>query len=130
MGVFGSAIVNVGKDLLLVDESSALVNDGVGDLSDQNNKSGRSVVVLRVGPDQKNSVHDGHEQIRDRGQIIRAGAVSGQLIEQLLQGLQVEVVVVSLNACSLNFLLEFTEWTGVSGLVLLQELEHLLDALT
>jgi len=71
-------------------------------------------------------VHDGHEQVGDLSQIL---VVSAETVEQVSQRLQVEVVVVGLNAIALDFLLELTEGTSVSGLVLLEELEHLLDAL-
>jgi hypothetical protein len=91
------------EDLLLVDEVSAPINDCVGDLPDQNNKSGRSVVILGVSPDEQDGVHNRHEQVCD---ILELEGVVGQVIEQLGQSLQVEVVIVSLNSGSLNFLLE------------------------
>jgi len=59
-----------GENLVLVNERLASVDDGVGDLSDEDNKSGRSVVVLRVGPDQQDGMHDGHEQVRDLSQVL------------------------------------------------------------
>jgi hypothetical protein len=120
-------ILDEGKDLLLIDEVSAPINDCVGDLSNKNNKSGRSVVVLRVSPNEEDGVHDGHEQVSD---LLELEGVIGQAGKKLRKSLQVEVVVVSLNSGSLNFFLELGERTSVSGLVLLEELEHLLDALT
>jgi hypothetical protein len=91
------------EDLLLVDEVSAPINDSVGDLPDEYNKSGRSVVILGVSPDEQDGVHNRHEQVCD---ILELKGVVGQVIEQLGESLQVEVVVVSLNSGSLNFLLE------------------------
>jgi hypothetical protein len=51
------------EDLLLVDEVSAPINDSVGDLPDEYNKSGRSVVILGVSPDEQDGVHNRHEQV-------------------------------------------------------------------
>jgi hypothetical protein len=82
---------------------------------------------LRVSPNEEDGVHDGHEQVSD---LLELEGVIGQAGKKLRKSLQVEVVVVSLNSGSLNFFLELGERTSVSGLVLLEELEHLLDALT
>ena len=49
------------KDLFAIDLASALVDDGIADLSDQNNKSWWSVVILRVSPNQQNGVHHWNE---------------------------------------------------------------------
>jgi hypothetical protein len=62
---------NESKDLILVDEVSAPINDSVGNLSDQNNKSGRSVVILRVGPNHKDGMHNRHEEVSDLLQLKR-----------------------------------------------------------
>ena len=61
MGILRSVTLDVAEDLFSSDVGSALRDDGVADLSDQDDKSGWSVVVLGVGPDQQDSVHDGHE---------------------------------------------------------------------
>jgi len=71
-------------------------------------------------------MHDGHEQLSDIAQLLR---VVRQLVEEIGQGLQVEVVIVGLDTRSLHLLLELGEGTSVGTLVLLEELEHLLDAL-
>jgi hypothetical protein len=73
-----------GKYLVLVNERLASIDDGVGDLSDEDNKPGRSVVVLRVGPDQQDGVHDGHEQVRDLSEVL---GVLAKGIEELRQRL-------------------------------------------
>jgi hypothetical protein len=57
--------LDVAEDLLTVDRKSAGSDDCVADLSDEHNKSGGSVVVLRVVPDQEDGVHDWDEELRD-----------------------------------------------------------------
>ena len=49
------------KDALTIYLGAALIDNGVADLTNENKKSSRSVVVSAVLPDKKNSVHDGHE---------------------------------------------------------------------
>jgi hypothetical protein len=43
----------------------ALTNNSIADLTDENNKASRSVIVGRIGPDHENGVHDGDELARD-----------------------------------------------------------------
>ena len=49
------------KDLLTVDVGTALADDRVTDLTDENDKTSGSVVVLRVVPDEQDCVHDRHK---------------------------------------------------------------------
>ena len=63
-------VFDEGKDLVAVDRVAALVDDRVRNLSDQHDKAGRRVVVLRVGPDQQDGVHDGHEKLVDVSQLL------------------------------------------------------------
>lgn len=114
-----------GEDFLTIDKVLASVNNGIADLSDEYDKSRWSVVVLGVGPDQENGVHDWDEQFLDIAELLR---IVGQLLEQAAEGLQVQVVVVGLDSSHLDLLLKLGEGTSVSGLVLLEELQHLLDA--
>ena len=53
------------EDLLTVDFIAADSNNGIADLSDENNKSRWSVVVLRVGPNKQDSVHNWNEDLSD-----------------------------------------------------------------
>ena len=114
------------KDGWSINGGTAPVDDGVADLSNQHHKSSWSVVVLGVGPDQENSVHDWDEEIDHVAELL--GRV-GQLVEQVEKGLKVEEVLGGFRPGDLNLLLELGEWTSVGGLVLFQELEDLLDSL-
>ena len=82
--------------------------------------------MLRVGPDQKDGVHDGDKEVRNLTQF--EGGIL-QLEEVLRQGLEVLVVLISLHTSDLNFLLKLGESAGLGRLVLFEELENLLDAL-
>ena len=119
-------ILDRAKDLVTVDLLAALVDDGVADLADQHQEACGRVVVLGVGPDEEDGVHDGHEELGDIGQVLR-GVL--KLVEVLLEGLEELVVLVSLDASNVNLLLQLAEGTSLGRLVLLEELEHLLDAL-
>lgn len=83
--------------------------------------------MLGVGPDQQDGVHDGDEELGNLGQL-ETGVV--QLIEVLLEGLEILVVLVGLKASDLNLFLELAEGASLGGLVLLEELEDFLDALS
>ena len=54
-------VLDAGEDGLAVDVLSALVDDSVADLSDQDYKTSGRVVVWRVGPDHEDHVHNRHE---------------------------------------------------------------------
>ena len=82
--------------------------------------------MLRVGPDQQDSVHDWNEQVYH---LVKLLSRVCQLIEELQQGLEVQEVLSGFRPGDLNLLLKLAEWTGVGRLVLFQELEHLLDSL-
>ena len=102
-----------------------MVDDGVADLSDQDNESRWSVVVLGVGPDKQNSMHNWNEQLSDVIQILSS---ISQLIEEIGQGLKVLEVLVGFSSGCVHFLLQLAERTSVGGFVLLQELQDLLDS--
>ena len=126
VGFTGLVVLDEREDLLAINEVAASVDHSVADLADEHDEAGGRVVVLRVSPDKEDRVHDGHEQLSDVAQLL---GVVGQLVEEIGQGLQVEVVIVGLDTGSLDLLLELGEGTSVGTLVLLEELEHLLDAL-
>jgi hypothetical protein len=63
-----------------VDGVSASDDDGVADLSDQHNKPGWGVVVLRVLPDQQNCLHDGCEEVNHLWEI---GTSADQVMEKI-----------------------------------------------
>lgn len=109
-----------------IDGSTASVDDGVTDLSDQDNKSSWGVVMLRVGPDEQNGVHDWNEKVNHLIQLLSG---IGKLVEQTEEGLKVEEILSCLRSCDLNFLLKLTEGTGVGRLVLLQEFKNFLNSL-
>jgi hypothetical protein len=46
------------EDGWAINGPSAPADDGIADLSDEDHKPGWSVVVLRVGPDEEDSVHN------------------------------------------------------------------------
>jgi len=127
VGLSSVLILDSVKDFLAINKSAALGNDGVADLSDENDKASRGVVVLRVGPDEENGVHDGHKELSNLVGLI-AGA--DELAEEVLEGAEILVVLVGLFLGNLNFLLQLGEGGGVGALVLFKELKDLLDALT
>jgi isochorismate hydrolase len=49
------------KDFFTRNLAFALIDDGIADFSNQNNKSGWSVVVLRVSPNEQDGVHNWNE---------------------------------------------------------------------
>ena len=127
VGITGVLVFDGTEDLVAVHGLAALEDDGVADLADEDEKTSGGVVVLRVGPDEENRVHDGHEVLGDFRKLERG---IDELVEVLLEGLEELEVLVSLDAGSGNLLLELAEGAGLGRLVLLEELEHLLDALT
>ena len=62
------------------DGVSASDDDGVADLSDQDNKPGWGVVVLRVLPNQQNCLHDGCKEVNHLWEI---GTGADQVVEQI-----------------------------------------------
>ncbi len=119
-------ILDCTKDFVAVDLLTTLENDGIADLSDEDQEASWSVIVLRVGVDQHDGVHDRDEVLGNIGQIERGVDES---VEIFLKGLKVLVVFISLDSGNVHFFLEFAEGTRLSGLVLLEELEDLLHAL-
>jgi hypothetical protein len=109
-------VLDVSKDLLSINIGRASLYDSIADFLDQDNKSGWSVVMLRVVPDQKDCVHNWKECIRAVFQVLRG---ISKLTEQVDQSLQVKVVLIGLIFGNLNFLLKLTERTCEGGLVLL-----------
>ena len=83
------------KDGWSIDGSSASINDGVADLSDQNNQSSRGVVVLRVRPDQQDSMHDWDKKVNH---LIELLSSVSKLIEEIQQGLEIEEVLSGLGS--------------------------------
>ena len=94
------------KNFVAVDLLAALGNDGVADLSNENQEARGSVVVLRVGPDKQDGMHDGHEELSNFSQIKRS---ISEFVEVLFKCLKILVVFVSLKACSLHLFLELAE---------------------
>lgn len=68
------------KDGKSIDGISASDDDGVADLSDQDNKPGWSVVVLGVLPNQQNGLHDWCKEVNYFWEI---GAGADQVVEQI-----------------------------------------------
>lgn len=114
------------EDALRADLTAALLDDGVANLADEHKQAGRRVVVLGVGPDQQNGVHDGDKALGDFGKLV---TFVHQVVDVLLEGLEILRVLIGLQSCDVDLFLKLAESAGLSGLVLLQELEHLLDAL-
>ena len=127
MGFLWLFILDEGEDLLTVDVVTALVDDGITDLSDKYHKSGGGVIVGWVSPDEKDHVHGGHEQLWDLSEVL---ASVSQRVEQLCESLQVLAVLISFLSGSLDLLLKFREGASVGGLVLFQELKNFLDSVT
>ena len=73
-----------------IDGSTASVDNGVADLSDQDNKPSWGVVMLRVGPDKQNSMHDWNEKVNHLIQLL---SCIGELVEQIEEGLKVEEIL-------------------------------------
>lgn len=114
------------EDFGTIDCSATLLDNGVADLANKNHESRWSVVTWGVVPDKKDGVHNRNEEIDDLGELL--GAV-GQVEEQVLKSQEVLQVFVGLFLGNLNFLLEFTERSGVSAFVLFKELKNFLNAL-
>jgi hypothetical protein len=114
------------KDCLAINILAALADDGVADLTDEDNKACRGIVVRRVGPNHENHVHDWDEEVWNLSELL---AQVCELVEQSSKGLKILKVLVGLRAGSLDLFLKLAEGTSVSRFVLLEELKNLLDAL-
>lgn len=79
------------KDLPAINGGPAPVDNGIADLSYEHDKSGWGIVVLGVGPDEKNCVHDWLEDVDKLGELL---SLVGKSLEELHQGLEVPVVLV------------------------------------
>jgi len=126
MSFLGLLILDAAENGLTIDIFAALADDGIADLTDENDKAGRGVVIGRIGPDHENHMHDGDKEVGDLSELLTQVS---ELVEQGSEGLQVLEVLVTFRAGSLDFLLELAERASVGGLVLLEELEDLLYAL-
>lgn len=126
MSLFWLFTLDEAKDLLTIDVLVASGNDRVANLTDENYEPGRRVVVLRIGPDEEDGVHDWHKELN---YLLKVIGWVGELIEQFDQGLEILVVLVGFRSSDLDFLLELAERSSVGRLVLLEELKHLLDPL-
>jgi len=69
VGISSVVILDGVENLLAINEVLALSNNSIADFADEHNKAGRSVVVVGVLPDQKDSVHDGHEEVSNFGEL-------------------------------------------------------------
>jgi hypothetical protein len=127
MGLFGFFVLDAGKDGWSIDEVLALVDDGIANLTDQDNKACRGIVMGGVGPDHQDHVHDGHEEVWNICELL---ARLGQLLEEVLKGLQVLLVLIGFSPGRLHLFLKLAEWASVGRLILFEELEDLLDLLT
>lgn len=126
MGLLWLLSLDEAKDLLTIDLLVASVDDRVANLTDENNKPGWRVVVLRIGPDKEDGVHDWDEEVNN---VLKLVGWVGKLVEQFSQGLEISEVLVGLRSSNLDLLLELAERSSVGRLVLLEELENLLDPL-
>jgi hypothetical protein len=82
--------IDKSEDGWSIDGSTASVDNGIADLSDQDNKSSWGVVMLRVGPDEQNGVHDWDEKVNH---IIQLLSCIGELVEQFEESLKVEEIL-------------------------------------
>ena len=55
-----------------------------------------------------------HDWLEKVGNFCEIFTGIGQLVEEVSQGLEILVVLISLGSGSLNLFLEFTEWSSVS----------------
>lgn len=108
-----------------VNSTTALLDDGIADLADQNDETSGCVVVLGVVPDKQDGVHDGHKHVGDVTQIFWA---VWEIQKQVFQGWKVFEILISFFLGNLDLFLEFTERSRVGALVLFEELKNLFDA--
>lgn len=123
---FGFFTGNESKDGWSINVTSASVDDSIADLSDKNNKSSWSVIILRVSPDEENGVHNWLENINQIGKFL---SLIGKLVEEIHKSFKISEVLIRLRSGDLNFLLELAKWTSIGRFVLLKELQDLLDSL-
>jgi G:T/U-mismatch repair DNA glycosylase len=119
-------VLDGGDDSLTVNEVAGRLDNSIANLSDENDKSRWSVVVLRVVPDEQDVVHDRYEVLNDLSYFL---VLVSERQEERFEGLEILKILVSLSSGNLNILLELAERSGHGGLVLFKELEHLLNAL-
>ena len=111
MSFLGLLILDTTEDSLTIDIFAALADDGIADLTDENYKAGRSVVVGRICPDHENHMHDGDKEVRNLSELFTQVS---ELVEKGSECLQVLKVLVTFRAGSLNLLLELAERSSVS----------------
>ena len=56
-------VSNEAKDFVTINIVFTLVDDGITYFSDQYNQSGRSIIVGRVGVDQKDHMHNWNKEV-------------------------------------------------------------------
>lgn len=127
MGGGGVLVLDLTEDLLTIDLEAAVGDDLVADLTDENKETSGGVVVLGVSPDQQDGVHD-WDKVVSHLMKLKRGVL--ELSEIAVEGLEIFVVLIGLETGDLNLLLELGEGRGLGRLVLLEELEDLLDALS
>lgn len=101
-----------------------LGDDGVADLSDQDHKSGRSVVISGLLPDKEDQMHDWDVQVMSDLKLLR---VVAQLLEPRSQGVQVFEIVVGFDSGVHHFFLQLRERVGVCAFISFQETEDILN---
>merc|ERR1719506_3295588 len=125
-GLEGLVVLDRAEDHRAGDEALRLRNDRVADHADEDAKTHRRVVVLRVLPDKQDVVEDRLEEL---AQLEEVRALVADLLEERVHSLEELHVVVGVLTRVVHLALQLAERVRVRGLVLLQELQDLLHPL-
>jgi hypothetical protein len=106
VGFVGLLVLDGLKDFVTINGGAALLDNSIADLADKDHKTGWGIVVLRVVPDKKDSVHNGDENLSNFGKFLRCVT---ELVEKLTKGLEVLVVLIGFFLSDLNLLLKLAE---------------------
>ena len=93
-------------------------------MSNKDNESGWSVVVLRVVPDKQNVVHNWNKVLNNFSNFL---VLISERQEKRLESLEILGVLVGFSSSNLNVFLELAERSSHCRFVLLKELKNLLN---
>lgn len=66
----GLLILDAAENSLAINVFTALADNGIANLADEDDKAGRSVVVRGIGPDHQDHMHDGDKEIRNLSELL------------------------------------------------------------
>ena len=110
MSIAWVLILDSTENFVTINLLAALEDNGIANLTDQDQKASWSVVVLRIGPDKEDGMHDRDKELRDFHEIKRS---VHKLVEMLFKSLEILEILISLNSGDMDLFLKFGEGTSL-----------------